>query len=92
MSNHHELVEQAKKFVAESSLSENEKELLVGRLPYVSTVVLDMFVAVCVDDPFSINLLVKNLKLKLDAQGNLTKINAVKQQEREYYQSVIAMA
>jgi hypothetical protein len=51
-----------------------------------------MFVAVCVDDPFSINLLVKNLKLKLDAQGNLTKINAVKQQEREYYQSVIAMA
>ena len=51
---------------------------------------LQMFVEVCQEDPFSIDAIVKSLKKKLDSQGNLKKIHEVVKQERQEIEEALA--
>ncbi len=84
------LVERAAAIVASSHLSSADKKLLAGRIPFVADVMLQMFVQVCDEDPFGIDAVVKSLKKKLDAQGNLKKIHEIVKQERREIDDLIA--
>lgn len=85
------LVLDASKIVESSHLGADDKKLLLGRMPFAPTVILQMFVEVCTEDPFSIDMLVKNLKMKLDAQGNLAKIHEIVKNEREEFRAAFAV-
>ncbi len=76
------LVEKAKAIILESHLSKKDKDLLIGRVPFVAEIMLQMFVQVCEEDPFGVEMIVKSLQKKLDAQGNLKKIHEIIKQER----------
>ena len=76
------LIEKAKGFIEQSRLSADDKKLLEGRIPFVADVMIEMFVQVCEEDPFGIDGIVKSLKKKLEAQGNLKKLNEIVKQER----------
>lgn len=84
------LVEQAKTIVEGSRLSAADKKLLIGRIPFVADVMLRMFVEVCTEDPFGVDAVVKSLKKKLDAQGNLKKIHEIVKQERRDLEELLA--
>ena len=51
---------------------------------------LRMFVEVCKEDPFGVDAIVKSLKKKLDAQGNLKKIHEIVKQERRDIEELLA--
>jgi len=85
------LVEQAKTIVENSRLSPADKKLLIGRVPFVADVMLRMFVEVCNEDPFSVDAIVRSLKKKLDAQGNLKKIHEIVKQERRDLEGLLAI-
>ena len=85
------LVEKARQIIEESSLPKGDKELLEGRMPYVADSMLEMFVSLCEENPFGIDLMVKNMKLKLDAQGNLKKIHEIVNQEKREVEDDLAI-
>ena len=91
-SDHQKLVTRAQGIVESSHLAANDKQLLIGRLPFVSSMVLGMFVQISEEDPFSVETLVKNLKAKIDAQGNLQKIHEIVKHEREEFEDALSMA
>lgn len=84
------LVEKAKLIVEQSHLPAADKKLLMQRLPFVADIILQMFVQVCEEDPFGAEGIVKSLKKKLDAQGNLKKIHEIVKQERREIDDLIA--
>lgn len=90
MSDHATFVEKARAIVEGSHLSRGDKEILLGRLPYVADVVLKMFIEVCKEDLFSIEAVVRSLKKKLDAQGNLQKLHEIVRAEREEVEELLA--
>lgn len=76
------LVEKSIALVEESHLSPADKKMLEGRLPFAADIMLQMFVDVCEEDPFSVDAIVKSMQKKLEAQGNLKKIHEIVKQER----------
>ena len=90
-SSHSVLVNKAVSIVSQSRLSPADKKLLEGRVPFVAEAMLQMFVEVCEEDPFSIDAVVVSLKKKLDAQGNLKKIHEVVKQERREIEDMLAV-
>lgn len=85
------LVEKAKQIIEQSGLPAEDKGILEGRMPYIADSMLEMFVSLCEEDPFGIDLIVKNIKLKLDAQGNLKKIHEIVNQERKEAEEALAI-
>lgn len=90
-SSHSVLVNKAVSIVSQSHLSPADKKLLEGRVPFVAEAMLQMFVEVCEEDPFSADAVVASLKKKLDAQGNLKKIHEVVKQERREIEDMLAV-
>lgn len=89
-SRHNELTSRAKEIIHGSRLSSDEKMTLEGRIPFVSDPMLEMFVQVCEEDPFGVDAVVKSLKRKLDAGGNLKRLHEiVKQERREIEDSLV---
>jgi len=82
---HQALAAKATELVETSSISTEDKKLLCDRIPYCETSILAMFVEVCDQDPFSVDFIVQNLKKKLDAGGNLSKIHAIVKEEKEEF-------
>lgn len=76
-----EYLEEALRIVTESHLSAADKKMLSGRIPFVAEGMVQMFVEVCREDPFGVDVVVKNFKKKLDAQGNLQKLHEIVKQE-----------
>lgn len=89
---HKTLVAKATEIVDASSISSDDKKLLNDRIPYCETSILAMFVEVCDQDPFSVDFIVQNLKKKLDAGGNLSKIHAIVKEEKEEFERRLAEA
>ena len=89
---HNQLVEKAVSIINGSHLPDNDKKLLVGRTPYIAYIMLQMFIEVCEQDPFSVEAVVKSLKKKLEAQGNLKKLHEVIKQERMDNENMLAVA
>ena len=75
--------------VESSHLSAEDKKLIAGRIPFIADVMLSMFVEVCEADPFGIDAIVKGLKKKLEAQGNLGKLHEIVKQERREIEEFI---
>ena len=84
-----ELITEATGLVGQSHLSAADKQMLSGRIPFAPDSVLSMFVTVCEEDPFGIDAVVRNLKKKLDAQGNLSKIHEIVKQESKDIEALI---
>ena len=76
--------------VETSHLSTEDKKLIAGRIPFIADVMLSMFVEVCEADPFGIDAIVKGLKKKLEAQGNLGKLHEIVKQERREIEELLA--
>lgn len=76
------LVSKAVAIVDGAHLPISDKKILEGRIPFVSDIMLQMFVDVCEEDPFSVDVIVKSMQKKLEAQGNLKKIHEIVKQER----------
>lgn len=89
-SERNDLTQKALSIVEGSKLPKQDKELLLGRLPYAPSMVIQLFVQVCEEDPFSIDALVVNLKKKMDAEGNLQKIHEIMKQERAELEHALA--
>ena len=85
-----ELTAKATALVEQSHLSPADKKLLAGRIPFVADMMLQMFVSVCEEDPFSIDVIVKSMQKKLEAQGNLKKIHEIVKQERREFEEALA--
>ncbi len=81
-SKRNELTERAKVIIHGSHISADDKAILDGRIPFVAETMLEMFVQVCDEDPFGIDAVVRSLKTKLDAQGNLKRLHEIIKQER----------
>ena len=90
-SKHDNLTTQAKQIIHDSHISPADKKILEGRIPYVAESILEMFVQVCSEDPFSVDAVVKSLKLKLDAQGNLKRLHEIVKQERREIEDSLVM-
>jgi hypothetical protein len=78
--------------VRNSHLSDSDKQLVIGRIPFVAEVVLEMFVAVCEEDPFGLDVFAKSLKAKLEAGGNLKKLHEVIEKERIELETALVVA
>lgn len=76
-----ELTEKATAIVEQSHISSADKKILSDRIPFVADVMLQMFIQVCEEDPFSVDAIVVNMKKKLDAQGNLKRLHEIVKQE-----------
>lgn len=86
---HAALVEKANAIIKSSHLSDADKVLLMGRVQFVAGAMLKTFVDVCEEDPFSVEAIVKNMKKKLEAQGNLVKLHEIVKQERAEMENLI---
>jgi hypothetical protein len=86
-----ELISKAQVIVRDSHIPSGDKELLEGRIPYIAESMLEMFVSVCDEDPFSVDAIVKSLKAKIDAQGNLQRLHEIVKQERREVEERLAM-
>lgn len=86
---HGVLVEKVKAIVEASQLSPADKTLLKGRVPFVADVMLTTFINVCEEDPFSVEAIVRNMKKKLEAQGNLVKLHEIIKQEQKEVEDLI---
>lgn len=86
-----ELTEKAKAIIHGSHISNEDKTLLEGRVPFVADAMLEMFVKVCEEDPFGIDAIVKSLKKKIDAGGNLKKLHEIVKQERREIEESLAL-
>lgn len=86
------LVEKAKSIIHGSHLSAKDKTLLEGRIPFVADMMLSMFVQVCEEDPFGVDAIVKSMKAKLEAQGNLKRIHEIVKQERREIEDSLAIS
>lgn len=73
--------ERALAIVAASHLSAADKKLLSDRIPFIAESMLTTFVDLCESDPFGVDAIVRNMKKKLDAQGNLRRIHEIVKQE-----------
>lgn len=86
-----DLIARAKAIIHGSHLSSTDKTMLEGRVPFIAESMLEMFVQVCDEDPFGIDMVVKSLKKKLDTQGNLKSLHEIAKQEmREIEDSLVA--
>ena len=85
-----ELTEKAALIVEQSHVSAEDKKILSGRIPFVADVMLLMFIQVCEEDPFGIDAVVRNMKKKLDAQGNLKRLHEIVKQERREFEEALA--
>lgn len=83
------LVNKGLAIVEQSRLSPADKKLLAGRIPFVGEMMLQMFVQVCEEDPFSIDAVVKSLKKKLETQGNLKRLHEIIKQERREVEELL---
>lgn len=86
---HKALASKATEIVEESTIPLEDKKILRDRIPYCETNILAMFVEVCAQDPFSVDFIVRNLKKKLDAGGNLSKIHAIVNEEKEDFERIL---
>lgn len=84
-----ELTEKAMAIVEESHISAADKKVLAGRIPFVADVMLQMFIQVCEEDPFSVDAVVKSMQKKLDAQGNLKSLHEIVKQECRELEEVL---
>ena len=84
------LTAKAIELVESSKLSADDKKLIEGRIPFIADVMLKMFVEVCEEDPFGIDAIVKGLKKKLEAQGNLGKIHEIIKQDKREIEELLA--
>ena len=90
-SSHSVFVNKAVSIIEQSRISAADKKLLEGRVSFVAESMLQMFVQVCEEDPFSIDAIVQSLKKKLEAQGNLKKIHEIVKQERREIEDMLAV-
>lgn len=86
---HGTLVEKANLIIDSSHLPDADKTLLKGRIQFVTASMLQMFVQVCEEDPFSVESVVKSMKKKLEAQGNLVKLHEIIKQEKTEIQDLL---
>ena len=83
------VLDKATSLITNSHAEDADKKLLLGRVPFVADAILQMFVEVCEEDPFGVDMMVKSLKKKLDAQGNLAKLHEIIKQERREIEDLL---
>ncbi len=77
MSHHPLLIVKARHVIRHSHLSNEDKQLMFVRLPYLDSGMLALFIQSAEENPFAIDAIAKSMKRKLDTRGNLSHLHAV---------------
>lgn len=77
------LEEKAVNIIEESLVPQEDKDLLLERVPYVADNILTTFIEACEENPFWIDGMVDNFKRKLDARGDMKKLREIIEEERD---------
>ncbi len=83
MSHHPLLIVKARHVVRHSHLSDEDKQVMFERLPYLDSGMLALFIQSAEENPFAIDAIAKSLKKKLDTRGNLAQLHAVLVEEEK---------
>lgn len=77
------LIEQAKAIVNNSRMKDEDKKLVLERIPYAPTALLEVFIESCGVDALMLEFMVRSLKRKLMAGDNQEKLRAIIAEERK---------
>jgi hypothetical protein len=83
------LIERSKEIVNGSRLKPEDKQLIIERIPYAPTALLEMFVESCGGDALMLEFMVRSLKRKLMTGDNQEKLRAVIANERKELRNFI---
>ncbi len=83
MSNHPLLIVKARHIVRHSYLSNEDKQLMFERIPYLDSGMLSLFIMSAEENPFAVDAIAKSMKKKLDARGNLQNLHSVLVEEEK---------
>ena len=84
MSHHPLLIVKARHVVRHSRLSNQDKQLMFERIPYLDLGMLALFIESAEENPFALDAIVSSMKKKLDARGNLHQLHEILEtEERE---------
>jgi hypothetical protein len=81
MSHHPLLIVKARHVVRHSHLSDVDKQLMYERIPYLDLGMLALFIDSAEENPFALDAIVKSMKKKLDARGNLHRLHEILETE-----------
>jgi len=77
------LIEQAKAIVNNSRMKDEDKKLVLERIPYAPTALLEVFIESCSGDALMLEFMVRSLKRKLIAGDNQDKLRAIIAEEKK---------
>ncbi len=77
------LIERCKEIVNNSRLKDEDKKLILERIPYAPVALLEVFIESCSGDGLMIEFVVRSFKRKLVAGDNPEKLRAVIAEERK---------
>lgn len=77
------IIDQAIQIIYSSSLSEEDKMLLADNIADIPDEFIRAFVQICTEDPSTIDMVVNNMKLKIDAIQNPDKVQSLIDKEKE---------
>lgn len=71
------LIVKARYIVRHSHLSDQDKQLMLERIPFIDAKMLGLFVQSADENPFALDAIVKSMKQKLETSGNLSHLRDV---------------
>ncbi|HXK37821.1 MAG TPA: hypothetical protein VJ579_02030 [Candidatus Paceibacterota bacterium] len=83
MSHHPLLIVKARHVVRHSHLSDEDKQLMFERIPYLDLGMLALFIESAEENPFALDAIVSSMKKKLDARGNLHRLHEILENEEK---------
>jgi hypothetical protein len=77
------LIERAREIVNSSRLNDGDKKLIIERIPYAPTTLLEIFIDSCSGDALMLEFMVRSFKRKLMAGDSQEKLRAIIAEERK---------
>jgi len=77
------LIDRAKEIVNSSRLNDGDKKLIIERIPYAPSALLEVFIDSCGGDALMLEFMVRSFKRKLMAGDSQEKLRAIIAEERK---------
>lgn len=77
------LIVKARYIVRHSHLSDVDKQLMLERIPFIDSKMLNLFVQSAEENPFALDAIVKSMKQKIETSGNLSHLLEVLAREEK---------
>jgi hypothetical protein len=77
------LIERTKEIVNNSKLKDEDKKLVLERIPYAPSALLEIFIESCGGDALMLEFMVRSFKRKLMAGDNQEKLREILREEKK---------